>query len=248
MTALAQVLAAEQTASARFAARVGFPLAIMLALMAAVGFVLGIFTPPRSGPFCTLDCTAYPYHPDAARFFPRDYWWMLPGVTLAPLVLTMAACVHFSIAPARRLFSLLAVCFATIATAFITLDYFVQVLVVQPAMVHGEGDGIAMLTQYNPHGLFILLEDLGYLLLAKTFLSLAMALPVGKSCRTLRWTLGVVSVLALVSFVGLAARYGIEMALPFELAVITVVWIGLIPIGILLARRFWSMQRESHAG
>src|SRR5271165_1467459 len=135
----------EEATAARFAVRLGFPFAILLAVMAAVGFALGVLTPPRSGPFCTGNCTLYPYYPDAGRFFPRDYWWMLPGITLAPLVLTMAACVHYCVAPARRLFSLLAVCFATIATAFITLDYFAQVLVVQPGMAHGQGDGIALL-------------------------------------------------------------------------------------------------------
>lgn len=244
MSTHADILAAEETASARFAARFGFPFAILLAVMATAGFALGILTPPRSGPFCTVNCTLYPY-PDAGRFFPRDYWWMLPGILLAPLVLTMAACVHFSIAPARRLFSLLAVCFATIATAFITLDYSAQVLVVQPGLVHSQGEGIALLTQYNPNGLFILLEDLGYLLIAKALLSLAMALPSGKGCRGPRWTLGSVGCLTFISFILLAVRYGIEMALPFELAVITVVWIGLIPIGILLARWFRRADASS---
>jgi hypothetical protein len=243
MSALPPAPAAAETAPARFAARFGFPSAILLAVMAAMGFALGVFTPPRSGPFCSLDCTLYPYYPDAARFFPRDYWWMLPGITLSPLVLTLVACVHFCIAPARRLFSLLGVCFSAIATAFISLDYLAQVLVVQPGMVHGQGDGMALLTQYNPSGLFILLEDLGYLLLAKTFLSLTLALPAGKGCRGLRWTLGVVSSLAFLSFLFMGVRFGIEMALPFELAVITVVWLGLIPIGILSARWFCRAAR-----
>ena len=207
--------------------------------MAAAGFALGIITPPRSGQFCTLNCTVYPYYPDVGRFFPRDYWWMLPGITLAPLVLTTAACVHFSVGPRRRLFSLLAVCFGTIATAFITLDYFAQVLVVQPSMVLSRGDGIALLTQYNPTGLFILLEDLGYLLLAATLVSIGIALPPGgRRNRSLGWTLGSVGSLAFLSFGLLAVVYGIEMALPFELAVISIVWIGLIPSGILLARWF----------
>ncbi len=111
---------------------------------------------------------------------------------------------------------MLVVCLGTIATSFITLDYFAQVLVVQPSMVLGHGEGIALLTQYNPTGLFILLEDLGYLLLAATLVSIEIALPSGgKGSHSLRWTLGIVGCLALLSFALLAVRYGIEMALPF---------------------------------
>jgi hypothetical protein len=213
----------------------GFLAALLLAFMAAVGFGLGIFTPPRSGPWCTANCTAYPFV-DAGRFFPRDYWWMIPALMLAPLLMTLAACVHFCVPPARRLWSLLAVCCATAATALIAMDYLAQVLVVQPSLAQHESDGVAMLTQYNPHGLFILLEDLGYLLLAKALWLLAMAMPAdGRLTTGLRWTMWIVSGLTFASFFFFAVRFGTEMALPFELAVITIVWIGLIPIGMLLA-------------
>jgi hypothetical protein len=217
------------------ARRLGFAVALLLAAMAAVGFGLGIVTPPRSGPWCTVNCTAYPYI-DAGRFFPRDYWWMLPGITLAPLFMTLAACIHFCIPPARRVLTLLAVCCATASTTLIALDYFVQVLVVQPSLTHLEHDGIAILTQYNPHGLFLVLEDLGYLLLAKAMLLLAIAIPAGgKRAAGLRWTLGIVAGLALACFPVLATIFGADMALPFELAVITIVWIGLVPSALLAA-------------
>lgn len=218
--------------------RCGFVAAVLLAFMAAVAFSLGIFTPVRSGAWCTANCTAYPYL-DADRFFPRDYFWMLPAVTLAPLFMTLAACVHFRIPQQRRLFSLLAVCFAIASTTLIALDYFAQVLVVQPSLVHHEQDGVAMLTQYNPHGLFLILEDLGYLLLAKAMLLVAIAIPAGASfAKPLRWTMATAAGLVLASFLVLAVRFATDMALPFELAVIAIVWLGLIPNGILAALWF----------
>jgi hypothetical protein len=233
-----QIPGTEFRPAAALARRFGFFSALLLAAMAAVAFALGIFTPVRSGTWCTANCTAYPYV-DAARFFPRDYWWMLPGITLAPLFMTLVACVHFCIPPARRLWSLLAVCCATAATALVAVDYFIQVLVVQPSLVQHETDGVAMLTQYNPHGIFLVLEDLGYLLLAKAMLLVAMALPPGSRVATSpRWTMGIVAGLALASFLFFAVRFGPEMALPFELAVITIVWIGLVPVGIQLALWF----------
>jgi hypothetical protein len=172
------------------ASRLGCAAGLLLSLMAALGFLLGIFTPPRSGVWCLADCTAYPYG-DAGRFFPRDYWWMLPAVILPPLLLTLAVCVHFSIPQRRRLWTLLGICFATAATTLVALDYSIQVLAVQPSLTQHETDGLAMLTQYNPHGLFLVLEDLGYLLLAKAILLMGMAIPPGPSpARSLRWTMG----------------------------------------------------------
>ena len=228
--------------------QLGFAAALLLAVMAAAGFGLGIFTPVRSGGWCAANCTAYPYI-DAERFFPRDYWWMLPGVTLAPLFMTLAACVHFCIPAARRLWTLLAICCASMATAFVAFDYIVQVLVVQPSLVHHESDGVAILTQYNPHGIFLVLEDLGYLLLAKAMLLLAIAIPPGlKPAKSVKWTMGIVSGLALVSFLFFAVRFGVNMALPFELAVITIVWIGLVPVGIQLGFWFRFIERSSADG
>lgn len=244
VTHLFQPRSETQPASA-LASRWGTLAALMLAAVAALGFTLGIFTPPRSGPWCAANCTAYPYI-DAARFFPRDYWWMIPAFLLAPVLMTVAACVHFCVVPARRLWSLLGVCCASIATALIALDYLIQVLVVQPSLLHHEPDGIAMLTQYNPHGLFLVLEDLGYLFMAKALMLIAMALPsTPKPARSARWTMATVGTLAFLAFLFMAARFGADMALPFELAVITIVWIGLIPVGILLARWFHVVREPS---
>lgn len=232
------VSAQADVSAAAAACRVGVPAAIAVAALAAAGFVLGILTPPRSGPWCVVDCTIYPYL-GAARFFPRDYFWMLPGILLAPMFLTVAACVHFCIPPARRVFSLLAVCCATAATSLIALDYFVQVLAVQPSLEHHQMDGVAFFAQYNPHGIFLVLEDLGYLLLAEAFVLVAVALPkASKGAKPTRWTMSAAGVLVFVGFVAFAIHFGSDMALPFELAVITIVWIGLIPIGLLMARWF----------
>jgi hypothetical protein len=228
----------ETQPSSALASRWGIFASLMLAAMATIGFTIAILTPPHSGAWCTANCTAYPYV-DAGRFFPRDYWWMIPGYLLAPLLMTVSACVHFCIGPARRLWSFLAVCIAMAATTVIGLDYFMQVLAVQPSLAHHESDGIAILTQYNPHGLFLVMEDLAYLLMADALLLIAMALPPApKPAKSARWTMAVVGSLAFLAFLFMAVRYGTEMALPFELAVITIVWLGLIPSGILLALWF----------
>ena len=151
------------------------------------------------------DCTLYPYA-DAGRFFPRDYLWMAPGFCsrrCSPWWWPACIC---AFRRERKPWALIAALFSAVATALVTLDYFAQVLVIQPSLEHHEMDGVALFTQYNPRGLFIAMEDLGYLFLAVAFAFLAAALPVTfRPAKAIRWTLGLAALLVGVACVGFAA-------------------------------------------
>ena len=56
------------------------------------------------------------------------------------------------------------------------VDYFVQFSVVPASLMSGETEGITMLTQYNPHEIFIALEELGYIMMSLSFLFVAPVL------------------------------------------------------------------------
>lgn len=233
----------EVSAAAKAACGIGFPAAVLLAALAVLGFILGVTTPPRSGSFCTGDCTLYPFA-DAARFFPRDYIWMAPAFLLTPLFLIVVTCVYMCVPPRTKPWALISALFSGIATALVTMDYFVQVLVVQPSLELKQTDGLALLTQYNPRGLFIALEDLGYLFLAVAFASLAAAIPSSiRPGMAIRWTLGLAAALVLAIFGAFAVRFGVDMGLAFELAAITIDWIGLIVAGILLSMWFRGAEK-----
>jgi hypothetical protein len=238
------VLSAEHeiAPAARTASRIGCPAAVLLALLAAVGFLIGIATPPRSGPFCSIGCIAYPFA-EADLFYPRDYFWMIPGVLLTPMFVLMAGCLHFCVPPRAKPLTLLAFGFATIGMAIVTLDYFLQILAVVPSLAHHEAEGVAFFTQYNPHGAFLAMEDLGYLLLAAAMLFAGAAVPRNiRPGHSLRWLLLLAGGLSLVTFTAMAVAFGSEMALPSEIAIILIQWPALIAIGILQAIFFW------HAG
>ena len=108
-------------------------------------------------------------------------------------------------------------------------DYFVQLVVIQPSLHAGEADGISLLTQYNPHGLFIALEELGYLLMSLSLVCMIPALsrinpararhPLALPPRARR------NLAALCWFL---LRYGHERGYLFEIAVISVDWLVLI--------------------
>jgi hypothetical protein len=65
---------------------------------------------------------------------------------------------------------------ATVAAAALTIDYVIQLAAVQPSMLAGQTQDLSLVSMYNPHGIFLALEDLGYLLMAVSFLFAGLAI------------------------------------------------------------------------
>jgi hypothetical protein len=217
------------------APRLGFWTAILLAALAATAFALGIATPPRSGPYCLGNCIVYPYT-DAVQFVQRDYLWVAPALLLFPVFLVLAGCIHPCVSVAKRHLIVIGLCFASIAATIISLDYFVQFQVLEPSLVKGETSTLSLFTQYNPHGFFIALEDLGYLMLSAAFLFIGAAFPgINRLGRAIRWVFLVPAVLAFASFFGMSWHFGFNIEYRFEVAVITIIWTALLVLGVMLA-------------
>jgi hypothetical protein len=53
------------------------------------------------------------------------------------------------------------------------IDYFLQVSVIQPNLLLKETDGIALLSQFNAHGVFIVLEHVGFFMMRLSMLCMA---------------------------------------------------------------------------
>jgi hypothetical protein len=212
--------------------RLGFWAAILTALVAAVFAAVGIATPARSGPFCTSACVAYPYV-DVARFIPGDYFWLVPGFLLAPIVVVLMASIHGYAAARRKIFSRIGLLFAVAYAVVIMVNYFVQFTVVVPSLLSGETLGLSLFTQYDPHGFFIALEALAYLMMSVAFLFAAPAFAGGGAERVIRGLLVLGFVLALSAFVGLSmVRHDL---VAFEVTVLMINWIVLIVSGALMS-------------
>jgi hypothetical protein len=207
--------------------------AAVLTVIVTVGFAaIGVTTPARSGPFCMSDCVAYPYL-DVARFIPRDYLWLVPGILLVPIFMILMACIHAQAAEHRKIYSRIALSFALIYAVVIAIDYFAQFAVVMPSLQAGETDGLALLTQYNPHGLFIALESLGYFAMSVAFLFAAPVFAGGRAERVIRGLFVLSFVLAVAAFVWLGILSHDFVA--FEVIVLTINWTVLIASGGLLS-------------
>jgi hypothetical protein len=222
----------------QFSARLGYCIASTLAVLTIASFAIGIATPPRSGPFCVAGCVAYPYAA-AAPFFPRDYLWMYPAILLTPLFVILAACIHAIADERRKTASVIGVAFASIAATLITADYAIQLEVIAPSLIKGEMNGVAVWTQYNPHGIYIALEDIGFLMLSLSFLFIGMALARHSRLeRVLRRILMGSAVLAVACYIGMMWAYGVNLETRFEITVITITWTVLAIAGAMMAIHF----------
>jgi len=227
------------------AARLGWWVSVLTAVVAVVAFGIGFMTPPHSGPFCTSACIAYPYT-GAIAFFPRDYLWVFPGMLLVCLFAALCISVDSWVVIERRVFSRIAVAAATVAAALVSLDYFIQFEVFQPSLLKGESDGLAFFSQYNPHGAFIAMEDLGYLGMSAAFIFLGASLA-GKSRleKATRWVLTISGVLGFVAFIGMSVVFGNNLETRFELAIITIVWTVVPASAVMLAILFRRSLRST---
>jgi hypothetical protein len=199
---------------------------------------IAIVTPPLAGPYCTGACFTYPYADIIARF-PRDYVWMYPAMLLSILYVVFMVSIHQYAAPHQQRFSQVGLAFTLMAATILLVAYFTQVSVIQPSLVQGETEGIALLTQFNPHGLFIALEELGFLLMSLSFLWMAPVFSGANRTETaLRWLFRGSFLVTLVTFLYYALYYGLARDYRFEVAVITINWGVLILAGVLVSLVF----------
>lgn len=216
----------------------GWYVSLVTALLTIITFGIAISTPPLSGPFCTGNCFQYPFIDIASRF-PRDYYWMYPAILLSISYLIMIVTLLHVIPQHKKLFGTLGVSFAMMSTLILVTDYFIQVSVIQPSILSGETDGIALLTQFNPHGIFIILEEIGFTFMIISFFVL---IPIFDSPtkleRTIKWTAITGFVLAVLSFTLVSIIHGIHREYRFEVIIISITWLELIIISFLITRYF----------
>ena len=225
--------------------RLGYYISLIMTLLAIVTFGIAICTPPVSGPFCKGSCIAYPFTDIIARF-PGDYIWMYSALLMLTVFLVFIVCIHQYAPDNKKIFALAGLSFSIASALILIADYFVQISVVQPCLVNGETEGIAILTQYNPHGIFIALEEIGYIMMSIAFISLV---PVYSGSDRLncaiRWVFIISFVLIIISFILISLKYGIKREYRFEVAAITINYMTLIVSGILMSRLFRRQWRDS---
>ena len=213
----------------------GFYTAISLIVMTIITWILAMKAVPASGPYCPGDCMDYPFE-DLILYYPRDYLWMYLAVIQVFAYLIFIISNHFTTQNENKLFSFLSIAFAVITATVLLIVYFVQFSVVPISVMNGETDGIALLTQYNDHGIFIAMEELGYITMSISFLFLAF---IFTNKTRLEKSLRIILILGFIftvfSFVFYSVNFGIDRSYRFEVAAISINWITTITTGILVS-------------
>jgi hypothetical protein len=213
-------------------ARFGFWVSIATAALTVLTFALAITALPNK--------VEYPFTSDEiVDQWPGDYYWMWPAMVLMVLFVALVSALH-QVAPARRrVFSRLAFGLAVIAAAVLLIDYYIQATVMQVNLEKGQLDGWSILTQYNPNGVFIALEELGYILMGVVFLCLVPAFAERTGLdRAIRWLLLISFAATVLTLILVTVWMGMDRGDVFEIIVISIVWLTLVAAGPLLAVRF----------
>ncbi len=218
--------------------RFGYYASIVTAVLTILTFTIAILTPPLSGPFCTTGGFVYPFYDIAGRF-PRDYYWMYPAMILSAAFLVMIICIYQTAKKDKKHFGLISVSFAIMATIVLIVDYFLQVSVIQPSILAGETDGVSILSQFNPHGVFIALEEIGFIFMNISLFALIPVFPERNIYqKAVRWVSFIGFVLIIISFTLISLIFGINREYRFEVAAISITWLELIILGLLYSRYF----------
>jgi hypothetical protein len=225
---------------------VGFYAALFTAVITLVTFGFAINAVPTSGANCMADCFNYPYL-DTISQFPKDYIWMPLAILMILAYLVLMVSIQAYASRDRIIFGQIGLSFAIMAALILLGDYFVQFSVIPVSLMHGETEGITMLTQYNSHGPFIVLEELGYLMMTLSFLFIAPVFA-GKNRLegTIRWILVLSFVLTMVSLTLISINHGLNRQDRFEVIIISIDWLVLVINGILWSV-FFKKQLKSES-
>jgi len=208
---------------------------LSLVIMTIITWSFAMIAVPPAGPYCPGDCMSYPFL-DILSYYPRDYYWMYLAVFQLFAYLLFIVSIHFIASIEKKLFSFISVAFSLISSIVLLIAYFVQFSVVPMSMMKGETDGIALITQYNGHGIFIAMEDLGYITMSISFLFLAFIFSMKNRLeKAIRLILIMAFLFTVVSFIYYSIEFGIDRSYRFEVATITINWLVTITAGILIS-------------
>lgn len=224
--------------STTIASRVGMISSLSLSILTIIAFGFAMMAIPPSGPFCPGDCMSYPFK-DILDYYPRDYYWMYIIVFQLFVYVIFTISIHYHTPPQKKIFSSIGTAFALISATVLLMDYFIQFAVIPISMIKGETEGIALITQYNGHGIFIVLEELGYILMSLAFLFKALVFAQKNGLeRSIRWIMLLPFLVAVLSFIYFSVKFGLDRDYRFEVVILSVNWLVIIATGILLGIYF----------
>ncbi|MEE9965913.1 MAG: hypothetical protein K4304_12605 [Propionicimonas sp.] len=202
---------------------------------AAIAWPMAVIDLPQSGPMCEqTHCVVFPFT-DAA-FSPVDYAWMYPAAVGLLSFAALLTIIEPLAPPQRWVAARLASRSAGAGAVIVCTAFALQLFVVQPSILNDQQDGLTFWTQFNPHGGFIALENLGYLLMSFALLGVSRMVPGRTGLRRLvritGATLGGLGVLLLPIQ---AAWFAASLEYRYEVTAISLTWTAIVVLSVPLA-------------
>jgi hypothetical protein len=158
------------------------------------------------------------------------------AIVLVLAYVALMSSIHFHASRQKKLFSQVGVYFALIAATILVADYYIQFSVIPMSLRHSETEGLAVLIQYNPHGVFLALEELGYLIMSLSFVFMAFVFTNQSRLESaVRWIFVIAFILVIILLIVISFSYGLERQDRFEVVVLSIDWLVLIVNGMLLS-------------
>jgi hypothetical protein len=210
----------------------------LLSILTIVTFGFAMTAIPPSGPYCPDNCMDYPF-PEILLYYPRDYYWMYFAIFQLFAFVVFIVANHFIANASGKLYTSISLSFALISSTVLLITYFTQFSVVPISVMKSETDGIALITQYNEHGLFIAMEELGYITMSIALFFLAFAFSKNTRVENIIRIILITQLLAtIMAFIFYSIKFGIDRSYLFEVATITINWLVLIIVGIMISLHF----------
>ena len=206
---------------------------ISLSILTIITFGFAMTAVPPAGPYCPGNCMSYPY-PDILLYYPRDYYWMYLAIFQLFAYIIFIFTNHFLSAVEKKLYGFISCAFALISTAVLLIAYYTQFSIIPVSLMKGETEGIALFTQYNGHGIFIALEELGFITMSISFLFHSFIFSMKNRLeKSMRLLLMLPFLITIFSFILYSFQFGIDRDYRFEVATLSINWLVIIVIGIL---------------
>lgn len=198
----------------------------------ALAWPLAVIDLPQSGPMCQqATCLTAPF--TTAVYNPIDYLWMYPAA-IAVVSFAVLLIILEPLAPPHRWVAARLASRAASAAAVLLISAFtLQLFVVQPSIVLNEQDSVGMWSQFNPHGGFIALENLGYLLMSLSLVATSRLVPGRQGLRRLVRTTGAaLGGLGVLALPVQGALFGAQLDYRYEVTAISLNWTAILVISI----------------
>jgi MFS family permease len=205
-----------------------------ISIITFIVFVGAMFAVPISGANAPNGGISYPYL-ETIKQYPRDYIWQMLAIIQLTVFIIFYYLIQKSVDEKEKISAQIGFIFGIISSIILISTYYVQINVIPVSLMNNEKEGIALLTQYNPHGIFIALEELGYIFM---LLSLGMLTFVFKE----KWSMKIINFIAfmlgIILYIAIVIIFGLDKKDRFETIIISIDWICLIIDGILIGRHY----------